>query len=125
MLAEKDAMATVAVKDLKAARKFYVGTLGLVPVGPEDAEVAVLRSGTSSIVVYQSEFAGTNKATSITWGVGEELERIVERLKQAGVAFEHYELPGADRKGDIHIFGGFQAAWFKDPEGNILHINNG
>ena len=31
MLANKDAVATVAVKDLKAAKKFYGDTLGLKP----------------------------------------------------------------------------------------------
>jgi hypothetical protein len=40
------------------------------------------------------------------------------------VPFEHYDMPGGRREGDIHIFGDFKAAWFKDPDGNILHINN-
>jgi hypothetical protein len=75
-------------------------------------------------VVYESEFAGTNKATSATWGVGDELETIVQTLKKAGVKFEHYDLPGLRREGDIHVAGEFRAAWFKDPDGNILHINS-
>jgi hypothetical protein len=69
------------------------------------------------IRVYKSEFAGTNKATSATWGV-------VKNLKREGVAFEHCDLPGVARQGDVHISGDFKAAWFKDPDGNILHINN-
>jgi catechol 2,3-dioxygenase-like lactoylglutathione lyase family enzyme len=125
MLAQKDAMATIAVKDLAAARKFYENTLGFTPAGPENDEVLVLKSGSSSIVVYRSEFAGTNKATSATWGVGGEMRAIVDQLKKAGVKFEHYDMPGARRDGDIHTVGGFLAAWFKDPDGNILHINNG
>jgi catechol 2,3-dioxygenase-like lactoylglutathione lyase family enzyme len=124
MLADKNAMATIAVKNLAKARKFYGETLGLKPAGPEEMGVAVYASGASSIVVYESEFAGTNRATSATWGVGDELEEIVRTLTKAGVTFEHYDLPGAERKGDVHVFGGFLAAWFKDPEGNILHINN-
>jgi hypothetical protein len=40
-------------------------------------------------------------------------------------AFEHYDMPGGRREGDVHIFGTFKAAWFKDPDGNTLHINNG
>jgi extradiol dioxygenase family protein len=124
MLAAKDAMATIAVKDIAAAKKFYGGTLGLKPSGSEEQGVVVYRSGDSTIVVYQSQFAGTNKATSATWGVGDELETIVETLKKAGVPFEHYDLPGLERKGDIHVAGNFRAAWFKDPDGNILHINS-
>jgi hypothetical protein len=83
-----------------------------------------LRSGNSTIVVYESQFAGTNKATSATWGVGKEMDSIVRNLKEAGVPFEHYDAPGLQREGDVHVAGEFKAAWFKDPDGNILHINN-
>ncbi|HUP18872.1 MAG TPA: VOC family protein, partial [Gemmatimonadota bacterium] len=85
--------------------------------------VVTYRSGGSTIVVYESEFAGTNRATSVTWGVGDELDEIVRRLPDAGVAFEHYDMPG-EREGNVHIMGSFKAAWFTDPDGNILHVNN-
>jgi catechol-2,3-dioxygenase len=124
MLADKNAMATIAVKDIAAAKKFYEGALGLKPSGV-DPGVVTYRSGNSTVVVYQSQFAGTNKATSATWGVGDEIEAIIQTLKKAGVAFEHYDLPGLRREGDIHFAGDFKAAWFKDPDGNILHINSG
>jgi extradiol dioxygenase family protein len=124
MLAAKEAMATIAVKDLAKAKKFYGGTLGLKKAGEESEEVVTYRSGKSTILVYESQFAGTNRATSATWGVGDELEQIVSTLKKAGVPFEHYDMPGLDRDGDIHRAGDFRAAWFKDPDGNILHINS-
>ena len=125
MLAEKDAMATIAVKDLAVARGFYEGKLGLKRMGPENAEAATYKSGSSRIIVYRSQYAGTNQATAATWGLGEQLEAVVRALKQAGITFEHYDMPGAARDGDVHSFGDFKAAWFKDPDGNILHINNG
>jgi catechol 2,3-dioxygenase-like lactoylglutathione lyase family enzyme len=125
MLGSKEGMATIAVKDIATAKQFYEGKLGFEPAGGMGRGVAVYRSGASRIVVYQSEFAGTNKATSATWSVGAELEDIVRKLKAAGVSFEHYDLPGLERRGDIHIAGDFKAAWFKDPDGNILHINSG
>jgi catechol 2,3-dioxygenase-like lactoylglutathione lyase family enzyme len=124
MLAAKEAMATIAVKDIARAKKFYGGTLGLKQLDEEMDEVATYRSGSSTIVVYESQFAGTNKATSATWGVGDELEDIVSTLKKKGVPFEHYNMPGMTLEGDIHHFGDFRAAWFKDPDGNILHINS-
>ena len=68
MLADKDAMATIAVRDLAAAKNFYQQKLGFSPTGPEGDGVVTLRSGNSTIVVYESQFAGTNKATSATWG---------------------------------------------------------
>jgi effector-binding domain-containing protein/catechol 2,3-dioxygenase-like lactoylglutathione lyase family enzyme len=123
-LAGRDAMATIAVKDLTIARAFYEGRLGFKRVGPESTEAVTYKSGNALIVVYRSQYAGTNQATTATWGVGNELEAVVRALKAAGIAFEHYDLPGAAREGDIHAFGDFRAAWFKDPDGNILHINN-
>jgi len=124
MLSDKNAMATVPVKDMEAAKKFYGKTLGLKPDGMETESVVTYRSGNSKLIVYRSEFAGTNQATTATWGVGNELESEVRRLKSAGVTFEHYDFPGLRLEGDIHIAGEFKAAWFKDPDGNILHINS-
>ena len=125
MLADKAAMATIAVKDLNAAKKFYGEVLGFKLSQDMGKEAALYQSGASTIVVYPSEFAGTNMATSATWGVGEELEAIVEKLNKQNVPFEHYDMPGMTLDGDIHVMGDFKAAWFKDPDGNILHINNG
>ena len=124
MLADKDAMATIAVKDLAAAKKFYQQKLGFSSIGVDQAGVVTLRSGNSTIVLYESQLAGTNKATSATWGVGNEMDSIVRSLKKADVAFEHYDIPGLKREGDVHVAGEFKAAWFKDPDGNVLHINN-
>ena len=119
MLSDSDAMATIAVKDLDRARKFYEETLGLKRT--ESMGVLNFKSGNSNIVVYQSEFAGTNKATSATWAV-RDVEKLVASLKAKGVRFEHYDLPGLKREGDLHVAGKFKGAWFKDPDGNILHV---
>ena len=73
MLADKEAMATIAVKDMAVARKFYEQTLGFSPAGTEGRGVVTLRSGNSIVLIYESQFAGTNKATSATWGVGNEM----------------------------------------------------
>jgi hypothetical protein len=86
--------------------------------------VIVYKSGNSSIVVYRSEFAGTNKATCVTWAVGDDIEKIVSELKNKGVSFEHYDLPNSTINGDIHIDGSMKVAWFRDPDGNILNIIN-
>ena len=124
MLNNKDAVATIAVKDLEAAGKFYKDTLGLAQVGAENEHVLIFKSGNTLINVYRSQYAGTNQATSMTWAVGEELESIVQQLKAKGVQFEHYEMPGITREGDIHLGGNRKVAWFKDPDGNILNIVN-
>ena len=124
MLETNDAMATIPVKNIDTAKKFYGGTLGLKLTSDEMPGVATYKSGRSSIVVYESQFAGSNKATAATWDVGDELDSIVQTLRRSGVRFEHYDMPGLQLKGDIHVSGDFKGAWFKDPDGNILHINN-
>ena len=81
-----------------------------------------MKSGDTLINVYRSQFAGTNKATAVTWTVGDEIGRIVKALKDKGVAFEHYDMPGTTLEGDIHVGHGMKVAWFKDPDGNILNL---
>ena len=121
MLSDADAIATIAVKDLEAAKKFYEGKLGLKRVNDQNG-VLTLKSGKSTITVYVSQYAGTNQATSATWVVPD-AEAVVASLKSKGLKFEHYDnLPGLTRKGDLHVAGSFKGAWLKDPDGNILHI---
>jgi catechol 2,3-dioxygenase-like lactoylglutathione lyase family enzyme len=124
MLGNKDAVANVAVKDLETARRFYEGTLGLEPIDGLEGEVIVFRSGRSTLNVYRSQYAGTNQATAVTWAVGDDAEGVVRALKAKGVSFEHYDMPGVTRAGDIHVAGDIKVAWFKDPDGNILNIIN-
>ena len=124
MLGNIDAFANLAVKDLRAAQKFYEGTLGLTKVGSEGEALVAYRSGRTTLNVYKSEYAGTNKATAVTWTVGDQLEAVVKALTAKGVKFEHYDMPGLTRHGDVHIHGDMKVAWFKDPDGNILNIVN-
>lgn len=121
-LGRLDASATVAVKDLQRARDFYEGKLGLAVIATEDDEVVVYQTGRSTLMIYVSRFAGTNQATAVTWVTGDDLERLVQALRDKGVQFEHYDMPGMTVSGDIHQAGDTRAAWFKDPDGNIISL---
>jgi catechol 2,3-dioxygenase-like lactoylglutathione lyase family enzyme len=125
LLGSKEAVATIGVKDVKIAREFYVGKLGLEPLPGSEPGVLTLESGKSRVFVYESKFARTNKATAATWLVGGELETIVKDLKSKGIAFEHYDMPNTRLEGDIHVSGKTKVAWFKDLDGNILSLVNG
>ena len=124
MLRNRDAVANLAVKNVQAAKKFYEGTLGLKQVDAEGSELIVFESGNTKLNVYESREAGTNKATAVTWAV-DDVESEVNALKAKGVKFEHYDMPGLKRQGDIYIGGDMKVAWFKDPDGNILNIVSG
>jgi catechol 2,3-dioxygenase-like lactoylglutathione lyase family enzyme len=120
MLSDKDAVATVAVKNLETARKFYEDTLGLTKVMANE-EVLTFKTGKSMLFVYRSQYAGTNKATAATW-IAEDVDTLVRALKGRGVNFEHYDLPNMTRQGDVHVAGTMKAAWFRDPDGNIFSV---
>ena len=124
-LATKDLAANIAVKNLAVARNFYGNTLGLTPVDSREQEVLVYKCGQSTLMVYESKFAGTNKATAATWTAGGDIEAIVQALKAKGVQFEHYDLPGMKQEGDLHVADRMKAAWLKDPDGNILALVSG
>ena len=124
MLGDKEAVATLAVKDLGAARKFYEGVLGLKVKDAQGEEALTFKSGNAQLIVYRSQFAGTNQATAANFLVGDDIDKIVRGLADRGVVFEHYDLPGLTRKGDLHVAGDFKTAWFKDPDGNILCLMN-
>ena len=120
MLSDNAAIATVAVKNLETAKNFYEDKLGLTKV-MENAEVLAFKTGGSILFVYRSQYAGTNKATAVTF-VAEEVEDLVRTLKSRGVTFEHYDLPKMTRQGDVHVAGSMKTAWFKDPDGNIFSL---
>jgi catechol 2,3-dioxygenase-like lactoylglutathione lyase family enzyme len=124
MLNDHDSSAILAVADLGRARAFYGEVLGLelLDEGAEEG-VLVYRTGATRLIVYASEYAGTNRANAVVWGVGGDLGAIVAALEAKGAAFEHY--PDIGRvEGNVHHAGGMKLVWLKDPDGNILHINS-
>jgi catechol 2,3-dioxygenase-like lactoylglutathione lyase family enzyme len=124
-LSECNAVANLAVRDINLARHFYEEVLGFEPVGREGEELVSYRSGSTVFNVYRSQYAGTNRATAVTWTVGDRIEDVVETLRGKGIRFEHYDLPDLEREGDLHVNGRMKVAWFKDPDGNILNIVTG
>jgi len=123
MLKDKDSAAIVAVRDLARAHEFYGGKLGLQKASG-DEYVSQYNTGNTVLVVYKSDHAGTNQANAVVWGVGNDIDAIVADLGAKGVAFEHYPETGMDYRDGIHSSGAFKAVWFKDPDGNILHLNS-
>jgi catechol 2,3-dioxygenase-like lactoylglutathione lyase family enzyme len=125
MLGDKDMHPVIAVSDLDAAKQFYVGTLGL-DLENEDPETktATLKTGNGKLLLYVSDYVGTNKATAALWIV-DDVADVVEALENKGVEFEEYEdMEGVVIKDHVHILGETEAVWFKDPDGNILCAGN-
>lgn len=123
MLGTNEVCACLAVKDMAAAAKFYEETLGLTADKSSPAGT-FYKSGNGGVFVYPSSYAGTNQATAAAWSV-DDVAAEVEALKAKGVSFEHYDMPDTTMEGDVHVMGESKAAWFKDPDGNILNIVSG
>ncbi|KQS53729.1 glyoxalase [Brevundimonas sp. Leaf363] len=124
MLKDFDAVAIIAVSDTERARVFYTDVLGLD--APEDGPGGSLafKTGGVTLLVYPSEFAGTNKANAVVFGV-EGIEAIVAALQAKGAAFATYPAMGMTMDGPIHVSGEVKLVWVKDPDGNLIHLNQG
>lgn len=123
MLADNEMMATVAVKNLDESKKFYGEVLGLefkhdFPGG------ALFQGKGTQLFIYESGTAGSGEATCLNWRI-DDIESEVQELKAKGVSFEVYDIPDATQEGDVSVMGHMKAAWFKDPNGNILGLSSG
>lgn len=120
MLTNSTVVAMVAVSDLTAGKKFYGETLGLRQTDENPGGVTYT-SGGGKLFMYQAPTAGKNEATSATWEV-DDIEAVVADLQGKGLTFKEYDMPGTVRNGAIHNMGPMKAAWFTDPDGNILAL---
>jgi len=112
---------TIAVSDLERAKKFYGETLGLKVKDERADGVRYEAGGGSLVLVYPSQFAGTAQSTYMGFDV-DDVEKAVAELRERGVVFEEYDMPGLKTVNGIAEIEGVKGAWFKDPDGNILSI---
>ena len=115
--------ASIAVSDMRRARDFYEGNLGLSAAGDQaDGSRVYATGGETSLHVYPSPaHAGGSTATLATWYV-DDVDRVVDELSSGGVTFERYEGLTADERGISPRAGGGKVAWFKDPDGNTFAV---
>ena len=120
MFESATAHATIAVSDIDRAKKFYGEILGF-KVKDDRSDGVTYQAGESWFLVYPSEFAGTNKATYLSFEVSN-LETAAKELRDRGIVFEEYDMPGLKTVDGIAEIQGVKGAWFKDPDGNILAV---
>ena len=124
MFKDQNSSAIVAVSDLDRAKKFYGKTLGLEADG-DIGPALTFKTGATKLIVYESaENAGSNKANAVVWGSTGGFDALADELHGKGVKFEEYPDMGMRIENGVHTQDGFKAIWFKDPDGNILHLNN-
>jgi len=119
MLKNSPLYAYLPAKDVARARRFYEGTLGFQPKSELSGGVTYEFARGTACFLYPTPNAGTSLASQAFWQV-DDIEREVAELKAKGIRFEEYDMPGM--RDGICTAGGAKAAWFKDPEGNILAL---
>ena len=109
--------AYIPVKDVARARQFYEQKLGFKPKRETAGGVVYEFADRTACFLYPTPNAGTSKASQAFWQV-DDIEREVAELRRRGVKFEEYE----GTQDGIATGGGAKAAWFKDPDGNIMAV---
>jgi catechol 2,3-dioxygenase-like lactoylglutathione lyase family enzyme len=116
-------------QDLDRARRFYAEKLGLEP-SEERPGGLLYRCAHGEFALFTSAGAASGTHTQMGWEV-DDIEVAVSELRERGVAFEEYEVPGlttvdgiAEIEGNYPSKGGVgeRAAWFRDSEGNLIGI---
>jgi catechol 2,3-dioxygenase-like lactoylglutathione lyase family enzyme len=126
MLSQYNPVATLPTADLAKARSFYEGTLGLT-VDRDDAGGVSYRCGDGMIFVYESQYAGTNQATAVSFDVpSSAFQDEVDELRGKGVELMTFDAEGIEWNDGVASIGeSMQGVWFTDPDGNILSIASG
>lgn len=106
--------------NLERARAFYHDKLELDPAEEHEGFLMYTSSG-SGFEIYETENAGTAKNTQMNW-MTDDLEAEMKQLREHGVVFEDYDIPGLKTVDGVATMGDSKSAWFRDTEGNFLCI---
>jgi catechol 2,3-dioxygenase-like lactoylglutathione lyase family enzyme len=125
MIGNAQAEPVIPVSDLDRAASFYGETLGLSELQryDEPAPNPMIRYtvGDGSVLVYKSVGAGQSRHTLLGFLV-DDIATAVDELRGRGVTFEEYDMGDIKTENGIATIGNTKAAWFKDPDGNILGV---
>jgi predicted enzyme related to lactoylglutathione lyase len=114
------AMATLPASDLDRAKRFWHDVFGIDPVRSDMGGESYLIGGVG-VLVYESQFAGTNRATAFSI-LTDDLDRDMAALRAKGVTFHDYDLPDLKTENGVVDLDGERGAWFDDSEGNIIAL---
>lgn len=90
MIASIPIQPVLPAADLERARQWYSDKLGLEPVSTNSFGDLRYQAGEVEFLLYQTELAGTNKATAAGFSL-ENFDEVVAFLRSNGVTFEHVD----------------------------------
>ncbi len=122
MLNESPVYAYVPISNIERGRHFYEDVLEFKPqMQIPNVGVTYQSANETAFFMYLSDGAGTNAASTAFWMV-DDLEKTVTGLKERGIEFIEYDTPRMKTNNGIFESSGSKAAWFKDPDGNVLAL---
>ena len=118
MLRGEQVTVMLPVKDMARARRFYEEGLGLKAgdLKPDG------KQGLAELALFPKPEGTKAEHTAISFRVAN-IAREVRELEARGVKFADYDLPGLKTVNHVCVLGSEKAAWFQDPEGNILCLH--
>jgi catechol 2,3-dioxygenase-like lactoylglutathione lyase family enzyme len=122
MLSRSPMTTILPVVDLARAREFYEKRLGLTGGRAKPDGKYEYQLGDSTLALFQRGAATKADHTAVSFAVPDILKAIAD-LKSRGVVFHDYDYPGLKTVEHVCVLGSEKAAWFSDPEGNILCIH--
>ena len=121
-LASAQVTAMLPVKDLARARRFYEQQLGLAAGSAKPDGKFVYRCGGTEIALFPRPGGTKAEHTALSFKV-DDIRASIRELEARGVRFADYDLPGLKTVEHVCVLGSEKAAWFQDPEGNILCLH--
>lgn len=123
MLSDAPVSAILPSENLVVSKDFYQNKLGLklVPAPMEDP--LMFEAGDKTILVVYYRPDGTKAEHTVAGFMVSDIEQKIEQLEDQGVEFEDYDLEDLKTINHIMSYGDVKSAWFKDPDGNILALN--
>ena len=120
MLGDAALVAFAASRDLEVSGRFYGDVLGFRLLDASEFANAYDANGTQLRVTLVDRVAAA-PYTVLGWRVLDIVATIRE-LREAGVVFTRYEGMTQDEFGVWIAPGGSRVAWFADPDGNLLSL---
>jgi catechol 2,3-dioxygenase-like lactoylglutathione lyase family enzyme len=122
MLGSQLVTVMLPVKDMARARRFYEEGLGLKAGDLKPDGKFVYRCGGTELALFPRPDGTKAEHTAISFKVPD-IVKEVRALEARGVKFADYDLPGLKTVEHVCVLGSEKAAWFQDPEGNILCLH--
>jgi predicted enzyme related to lactoylglutathione lyase len=121
MLEGATAHTTLPALDIERAKSFYTDKVGATPGAASEAG-AFFTLGATTFSLYPTPNPTRGGHTQMAINV-EDVDASVRELRDRGVTFEEYDMPGLKTvDGIADLGGGSRGGWFKDTEGNIVGV---